>query len=79
MSKLFGISTYKLLDAEKNDYIELFELKVPRMKKGGLLIADNVISHADTLSEMVARVQTDARVDAVVVPIGKGELICRRL
>ena len=67
------------LDSEKEDYIELYELIVPRLKPGGLLIADNVISHAEALSEMVALAKNDNRVDAVVVPLGKGELLCRKL
>ena len=49
--KDFDDIVFCFLDAEKEDYIELFELIVPSMKKGGLLIADNVISHADTLSK----------------------------
>ena len=77
--KDFDDIVFCFLDAEKEDYIELFELIVPRMKKGGLLIADNVISHADTLSKLVDRAQADDRLDAVVVPIGKGELVCRRM
>ncbi len=67
------------LDAEKDDYGDLYETIVPRLAPGGLLIADNVVSHADTLQPLVDRAMADRRVDAVVVPIGKGELVCRRI
>ena len=46
------------------------------MTKNGILIADNVISHKDILERMVQDSLNDARVDALVVPIGRGELVC---
>lgn len=67
------------LDAEKDVYAECYELVVPRMVKGGLLIADNATSHAKDLKPMIDRALGDVRVDAVVVPIRNGELVCRRV
>lgn len=66
------------LDAEKGDYEELYELVVPRMVSGGLLVADNVISHRRELESFVTRALSDERVDAVEVPIDRGELVCRK-
>lgn len=66
------------LDAEKDVYFDCYELIVPNLVPGGLLVADNVISHAETLGPLVDYAMSDERVDAVVVPIGKGELLCRR-
>ena len=66
------------LDAEKDVYDACYDLVVGAMAPGGLLVADNVISHAAVLEPFVTRVLTDDRVDAVVVPIGKGELVARR-
>jgi caffeoyl-CoA O-methyltransferase len=70
--------SFCFLDAEKEVYFDCYDLIVPRMVNGGLLIADNVISHAAVLQPLVDRAREDTRVDAVVVPIGKGELVCRR-
>jgi predicted O-methyltransferase YrrM len=67
------------LDAEKEDYDKFYDLIVPRMVTGGLLVADNVISHAEDLKGVVDKAVSDPRVDAVVVPIGKGELVCRKV
>ena len=53
-------------------------LVIPRLVPGGLLIADNAINHAATLQPMLNRALADNRVDALVVPIGKGELVCRK-
>ncbi len=66
------------LDAEKEDYEDMYDMVVPRLVTGGLLVADNVISHAETLKAVVEKANSDERVDSVVVPIGKGELVCRR-
>lgn len=67
------------LDAEKQDYQDFYDIVVPRLVPGGLLVADNVISHAETLGAVVSKADADERVDSVVVPIGKGELVCRRV
>ncbi|MBX7233192.1 MAG: class I SAM-dependent methyltransferase [Caldilineales bacterium] len=66
------------LDAEKEVYGEVYELVVPRLVEGGLLVADNAISHAEALRLLLERTQADVRVDALVAPIGKGVLVCRK-
>lgn len=67
------------LDAEKEHYADCYDLIIPKLVPGGILVADNVISHADDLQQFVDKAEADPRVDSVVVPIGKGELICRKL
>lgn len=66
------------LDAEKEVYEACYELTVPRLRSGGLLVADNAINHRETLQPLLERALTDERVDALIVPIGKGELVCRK-
>jgi len=66
------------LDAEKEVYGQCYEAVVPRMVPGGMLVADNAINHQATLQPMLDRALRDDRVDALIVPIGKGELLCRR-
>jgi caffeoyl-CoA O-methyltransferase len=67
------------LDAEKEVYAECYEAVIPRLVKGGLLIADNAINFQDILKPMLERALTDERVDALIVPIGNGELLCRKI
>ncbi len=64
------------LDAEKEVYAACYELLVPRMVPGGILIADNAINHRETLAPMIDRALSDPRVDGMVMPVGKGELVC---
>jgi caffeoyl-CoA O-methyltransferase len=67
------------LDAEKEIYGACYEALIPKMVPGGLLVADNAINHRATLQPMIERSLADERVDALVVPIGKGELLCRKI
>jgi len=74
----YGNIAFAFLDAEKEVYGDCYELVVPRLAKGGLLVADNAINHRETLAPMLERALSDERVDALIVPIGKGELVCRK-
>jgi caffeoyl-CoA O-methyltransferase len=67
------------LDAEKEIYSDCYEALIPNLVPGGLLVADNVISHQEDLQPFLDRAEADERVDVVVIPIGKGLLLCRRL
>lgn len=67
------------LDAEKEVYGDCYEMVVPNLIPGGLLIADNAINHRETLQPLLDRALEDERVDALIVPIGKGELLCRKI
>ena len=59
--------------------MDVYEKVVPNLVSGAILTVDNVISHADELSDFIARAENDPRVDALVVPIGKGILACRKI
>jgi predicted O-methyltransferase YrrM len=66
------------LDAEKEVYGRCYEAVVPRMVPGGILVADNAINHQAALQPMLERALQDERVDALIVPIGNGALVCRK-
>lgn len=66
------------LDAEKESYAACYDAVVPNLVRGGLLVADNAVNHAATLQPMIDRALADERIDALVVPIGNGELVCRK-
>jgi caffeoyl-CoA O-methyltransferase len=66
------------LDAEKEIYARCYEELLPSMVAGGILVADNAINHRATLQPMLDRALDDPRVDALIVPLGGGELVCRK-
>ena len=71
--------SFCFLDAEKEVYGECYNLVIPNLVKGGILLADNAINHYETLKPMLDKALNDDRVDALIVPIGKGVLLCRKL
>lgn len=64
---------FVFLDAEKEDYLEYFHLIFPKLKVGGVIVADNVISHAEDLKEYINFVRANPNTQSVLVPIGRGE------
>jgi predicted O-methyltransferase YrrM len=66
------------LDAERPDYIGYWADLVRTLAPAGLLVVDNVISHADELIGFLALAENDERFDAVEVPIGAGVLLAVR-
>jgi caffeoyl-CoA O-methyltransferase len=60
------------LDAEKDDYERLFQAARKKLEPGALVIADNVISHAETLGGYVEARQSDPTLESVTVPLDRG-------
>lgn len=60
------------LDAEKESYETLFGLVRPLLEPGALVVADNVLSHADSLGAYSAARQADPTVSSVTVPLDRG-------
>ena len=71
--------SFCFLDAEKDVYEECYDLIIPNMVKGGLLVADNAINLYNVLKPMIDKALSDKRVDSLIIPIGKGELLCRKI
>ena len=60
------------LDAEKDEYEALFALVRPLLEPGGIVLADNVLSHVETLGAYSAARQADASLSSVTVPLDSG-------
>ncbi|MHA2233179.1 MAG: O-methyltransferase [Candidatus Hodarchaeales archaeon] len=71
---------YVFMDCEKEDYLFYYDLLVEKwLQRDSIVIADNVISHAEELAGFLNRVESDGRVAGVIMPIGKGLSLIRRL
>jgi caffeoyl-CoA O-methyltransferase len=66
------------LDCEKEMYEECWDIISSKMVPNAVLIADNAINHYETIKPMIDKALNDNRFDCLVVPIGKGELVCRK-
>ncbi|MCG8571505.1 MAG: O-methyltransferase [Spirochaetes bacterium] len=75
---LINTISFCFLDCEKELYLPCWSIISSKMITGGVLIADNVISHQAALQPFINKVLNDSLFDSVIVPIGKGELICRK-
>jgi len=79
------------LDADKVSYIEYYELTLPRLRKGGFILADNVLFHGQVLEESVSgknakaidafneHVAQDDRTEQVIISVRDGITIIRKL
>ena len=69
-----------LLDAERDAYVDYWNnLQHMLVPKSGILIVDNVISHATEVQEFIALVQSDARFITTTLSVGAGLfLVCYR-
>ncbi len=60
------------LDAEKEDYEQLFQLARTKVEPGALVVADNVLSHEKTLGAYSRARQSDLALESVTVPLDRG-------
>jgi predicted O-methyltransferase YrrM len=60
------------LDAANKMYEELFGLAREKLEPGALVIADDVVQHADTLQPYVEARQADATLLSTTVPLDRG-------
>jgi len=60
------------LDAEKDDYEQLFQVARTKVETGALVVADNVLSHQETLGAYSQARQADPTLESVTVPLDRG-------
>jgi caffeoyl-CoA O-methyltransferase len=60
------------LDAEKEQYEELFQHARKKLEPGAVAIADNVLSHEDVLGAYSKARQADPTLESVTVPLDRG-------
>lgn len=75
------------IDADKVNYINYYELTLPSLRKGGFILADNVLFHGEVLEEKISgknalaihafneHVASDERVEQVMITVRDG-LMC---
>jgi len=75
----YSAVAFCFIDIEKDTYRPSYDLLLPILVRGGIFCADNAISHARELAPFLEYVASDTRVDSLVVPVGKGVLVCRKV
>ena len=80
------------IDADKENYINYFEMIVPKMNKGGVILSDNVLWSGKVLEPLQKNdwstkilleynqlLKNDPRVETVLLPIRDGLTVSRIL
>ena len=79
------------IDADKENYKNYFDHSVELVDKDGLIIIDNVLWHGDvvdlnkqdnltvSIREFNSYVNKDKRVENLIIPVGDGLSVCRKL
>lgn len=86
-------STFDLvfMDGNKRDYLELYEKLLPKIKKGGFILADNTLWHGKVIEEPKSNdwqtkgiiefndhLKSDDRVEKVILPVRDGLTLIRK-
>ena len=72
LSELADVFDVVFIDAEKEDYEAFFALARAKLEPGGLVVADNVLSHEDALGAYSKARQADPNLVSVTVPLDRG-------
>ena len=81
---------FVFIDADKENYIHYFEMIVPKMNKGGIILSDNVLWSSKVLEPLQSNdlstkilleynqlLKNDPRVESVLLPIRDGLTVSR--
>ena len=70
------------IDADKESYIEYFDLCLPLVRKGGIIAADNILfpeRFNQIMVDYLSHIKSKSNVQSVTVPIDNGEEITIKL
>tara|TARA_Y100000768_G_scaffold87425_1_gene62679 strand:+ start:549 stop:1199 length:651 start_codon:yes stop_codon:yes gene_type:complete len=79
------------IDADKTNYIEYYERSLKLLNKNGLIIIDNVLWYGEVVNqnntdkftnnikEFNNHISKDSRIEKLIVPLGDGMTVCRKL
>ena len=66
------------LDAERTEYPTWWPHPVRVLRPGGVLVADNALSHPDEIEPLRNLIEQDGRLTTTTIGVGKGELLALR-
>ncbi|MDR2009115.1 MAG: class I SAM-dependent methyltransferase [Bacteroidales bacterium] len=80
------------IDGDKREYSEYYSIVFPKVKKGGIILADNVLWNNKIFSDPVSndymtkgiiefneKIRTDPRVEKIILPVRDGLMAIRKL
>jgi caffeoyl-CoA O-methyltransferase len=89
LEKLSGPFDLVFMDADKQNYIHYWENVLPKVRRGGLIVVDNVLWSGNVLNpqeksdhdivDFNKHARKDPRVEMVMLPVRDGMLLARKL
>ena len=70
------------IDADKESYIEYFDMCLPLVRKGGIIGADNILfpeRFNEMMADYLSHVRSNPNVQSVTIPIDNGEEVTFKL
>lgn len=66
---------FAFIDANKGEYVKYFDLINPKLKKGGIIAADNITSHPEKVATFVDKIKADENYQVEILDLPAGMLI----
>ena len=66
---------FAFIDANKGEYIKYFDIINPKLKKGGIITADNITSHPEKVAPFVEKIKADPNYQVEILDLPAGMLI----
>jgi predicted O-methyltransferase YrrM len=70
---------FAFIDANKREYIKYFHIIDQHMRKGGIITADNVLSHKEKTQTFIDDINADTRYENVVLNLPAGLSVARKI
>ncbi len=68
--KVQGRFDLVFIDALKSDYLNYYEMVLRKVRKGGVIVAHNVVSHPKEMADFLERIESDPAVRTAIVTPG---------
>lgn len=67
------------IDANKSEYIKYFDIINPKLKTGGIILADNITSHTQKVAPFVEKIKNDPNYQVEILDLPAGMLMGLKL
>lgn len=69
---------FVFIDANKKEYVEYFEIADKILKSGGIILADNILTHYEKTLPYVNMLFSDKNYQSQIIEMGAGMMISRK-
>jgi len=66
---------FAFIDANKGEYVKYFDIINPKLKKGGIIAADNITSHPEKVATFVEKIKANSNYQVEILDLPAGMLL----